>query len=259
MKQFFCKLVLGNLALAFCLAVAFYVPEWIFQRTGNMPLSAFAPSLAWLSLSMGLFLFSGLFGLALLLVDLAFFAVPKIQRFLKILMVTGVLTITALMLVNNFTNTIWAVSISAKSGAPWVNYYRAGIIITFAYVLLEINGLARKPLSTRPRICLATSIVAALSFLPAISYSVYSKFAPSSLPQKFTTSLKPEELPNILFLQGDGINAANMSIYGYERKTTPYLDSIKDRVNVWTNFYPSNCCTYGSTYALLRVCPDTKA
>ncbi len=251
MKKFFYKSILGNLALAFCLAAVFYIPEWIFQRTGNMPLSAFAPSLAWLSLSMGLFLFSGLFGAALFTVDLVCFATPKIQRILKILIVSGILTVTALLLANNFTNTIWAVSISAKSGAPWVNYYRAGLVIVFAYALIEISGLARKPLLARPRLWLTTSIVAVLSFAPAISYSVYSKFAPSGLPQKFTTSLKPEELPNILFLQGDGINAANMSIYGYERKTTPFLDSIKDRVNVWTNFYPSNCCTYGSIYALL--------
>ena len=32
--------------------------------------------------------------------------------------------------------------------------------------------------------------------------------------------------PNVLVLSTDGLDAANMSAYGYRRKTTPFIDSL---------------------------------
>ncbi|MDZ7686293.1 MAG: sulfatase-like hydrolase/transferase [Gammaproteobacteria bacterium] len=38
-----------------------------------------------------------------------------------------------------------------------------------------------------------------------------------------------KSLPNILILLSDGINAKNMSIYGYERDTTPFLRTYLEK------------------------------
>jgi len=38
----------------------------------------------------------------------------------------------------------------------------------------------------------------------------------------------PSSLPNILWIIGESMNLKRLSLYGYERKTTPFLDSIRE-------------------------------
>ena len=56
---------------------------------------------------------------------------------------------------------------------------------------------------------------------------------------------------NIVILSSDGIDASRMSFYGYQRKTTPFLDSIADEVLTARNAYPNNGHTTGSVTSLL--------
>ncbi|MFC1769937.1 sulfatase-like hydrolase/transferase [Nitrospirota bacterium] len=50
----------------------------------------------------------------------------------------------------------------------------------------------------------------------------------------------PEGLPDIIFFTMDGVDPSHMSLYGYERKTTPQLDNFARVSNVYTRAY-SNC------------------
>lgn len=47
------------------------------------------------------------------------------------------------------------------------------------------------------------------------------------------------QLPNILLFSGDGLSASNLSVYGYERDTTPYLRRFADEALVCDNAFPN--------------------
>ena len=56
--------------------------------------------------------------------------------------------------------------------------------------------------------------------------------------------------PHIVIFSVDGVNAENTSLYGYERKTTPFLDSIQNEFFIATNFFSNSCCTHGSVTSM---------
>lgn len=58
-------------------------------------------------------------------------------------------------------------------------------------------------------------------------------------------------MPNIIIFSADGINARNMSAYGYERPTTPFIESIIDDALVFENAFTNSGPTTGSIASLL--------
>ncbi len=57
------------------------------------------------------------------------------------------------------------------------------------------------------------------------------------------------QFPNILVLSSDGINARNMSVYGYKRQTTPFFDSVKNELLIFENHLTNSQTTTGSIAA----------
>jgi hypothetical protein len=57
--------------------------------------------------------------------------------------------------------------------------------------------------------------------------------------------------PNIILFGSDGLNAANMSVYGYERDTTPFLRELAGESLVGLNHFPNADHSLGSDTALL--------
>lgn len=51
--------------------------------------------------------------------------------------------------------------------------------------------------------------------------------------------LKNRALPNILLIVGDGVEAEHMSLYGYDRDTTPYLRQLAERSLLCENNFPN--------------------
>jgi arylsulfatase A-like enzyme len=56
---------------------------------------------------------------------------------------------------------------------------------------------------------------------------------------------------NVVVLSSDGINAEEMSVYGYGRQTTPFLDSVNSEFRVYQNAFSNNGNTTGSITSLL--------
>lgn len=56
---------------------------------------------------------------------------------------------------------------------------------------------------------------------------------------------------NVLFLFADGIDASHMSLYGYPRATTPFLDSIRDELLIFRNHFTNSAKTTASVGSLL--------
>ena len=64
--------------------------------------------------------------------------------------------------------------------------------------------------------------------------------------------------PHIVLFSVDGVNAENTSLYGYKRKTTPFLDSIQNEFFISTNFFSNSCCTHGSVVSMYNGKLPTK-
>ena len=60
-----------------------------------------------------------------------------------------------------------------------------------------------------------------------------------------------KEFPNIILIGSDGISAKNMSVYGYSRQTTPYIDELAEVSLVAENAFTNSGNTYGSILSLL--------
>lgn len=56
---------------------------------------------------------------------------------------------------------------------------------------------------------------------------------------------------NVIILSADGVDAKRTSVYGYERRTTPFLESVADEFLVARNAYPNNGNTTGAITSLL--------
>jgi len=64
--------------------------------------------------------------------------------------------------------------------------------------------------------------------------------------------------PNIIILVFDAWSASNISLYGYERQTTPYLEKLAEKAIVYHNHYSAGMWTYpGTTGLLTGVLPWT--
>ncbi|MBV6396542.1 MAG: Choline-sulfatase [Anaerolineales bacterium] len=64
-------------------------------------------------------------------------------------------------------------------------------------------------------------------------------------------SAMQEQKPNIVVLVADTMSAANLSLYGYERQTTPNLERLADRAIVYHSHYAGGNFTSPGTATLL--------
>ena len=58
-------------------------------------------------------------------------------------------------------------------------------------------------------------------------------------------------LPNIIILSGDGLATSHMSVYGYGRSTTPFMDSVQDEFQILENHFTNASDTGGSVISML--------
>jgi arylsulfatase A-like enzyme len=62
---------------------------------------------------------------------------------------------------------------------------------------------------------------------------------------------RPSNVANVLILSTDGLNADHMSVYGYERDTTPFMRALLPELLVAENHFSNSESTAGSIAALL--------
>lgn len=54
---------------------------------------------------------------------------------------------------------------------------------------------------------------------------------------------RPPERPNVILITIDALRVDHVSCYGYERQTTPFLDSLAERGSVFSNCHAPSCWT----------------
>lgn len=113
----------------------------------------------------------------------------------------------------------------------------AGLYLTRITSALSARGVRRCTLVTLGLALIATGVVV---------NEIATR--PSSPEARQVASLRPY---NVVILSSDGVDARNMSLYGYERETTPFLDSKQSEFQVFENAFTNNGNTTGSITSLL--------
>jgi len=161
-----------------------------------------------------------------------------------------VATAIALMLVDNFTYTVfgWGVVSTTAWTAPI--YWLAALLVFLAHV--------RRPPSPAP----FRAIAATLLVLVSCGVLVWAVLASPRHAQTQSADAakgvsgqparaKAARRPNIIFFASDGITAARTSAYGNARKTTPNLDAWLDRALVADNAFTNSGWTTGSLTSMM--------
>jgi len=71
------------------------------------------------------------------------------------------------------------------------------------------------------------------------------------LAVKHRTAERIEKSPSIILISLDTLRADHLSLYGYERKTSPFLDSLGERYTYFTKAYSQATWTLPSHYSMM--------
>lgn len=235
-----------------CLAVYFYVfMEWLFFVTkpsfmSSLPLSE---SLLILAVSSGPVLAAVLapllsywlvgavlgYGFAL-----AGYQVPGPFRALwvsvSLVLPCGVLALAVFLMVDNFTLTVLGWGIRHVEAKGLLGYQALLVLIAVAVYTLVWRAI--RAISGHG---LGRSVGVACAALVSITLAgtVYVGTHKISVSTPVGPQVKNGALPNILLIVGDGIEAEHMSLYGYDRDTTPYLRQLAERSLLCENNFPN--------------------
>ena len=239
-------------AIVLVVATAWVFFEWLFFVTKPSFMSLYSP---WEKLGV-LSSTALVMSIALLLATLPFAALGWLAGRLKagrmirsvVLFLPAILLLAMamLVLVDNFTLTLFGWGVRNATGAG-IHAYR---LLTIALLILAtwlLHGFRVGRYSTRT--LRALTGVAALLLLGSAPY-LLSAVSPYG-DEPGVSPAEGRSLPNILILSGDGIAANHLSLYGYGRPTTPFLDRVADEFLVAENHFPNASDTGGSVISLL--------
>jgi arylsulfatase A-like enzyme len=216
--------------------------EWLFFATKPSFMSSLAVSEKISALVIPPGLFSIPFICAIALLRLLSGAIESILGFdifsrtaplLPALPLAGCLFI----LVDTFTYTLFHYGVISTAGSSRILYicwFLLLLLVSYFFFYRKTKAV-ESPTSRRALAALA-GILLLISAVDAVR-SLASK--PRSTRMGVTAQTNLDRLPNILLISSDGIDASNVSVYGYERDTTPFLRAkMKDALvfeNAFTN------------------------
>ncbi len=256
--------------MTFTVATAyFYVfMEWLFFVT--MP--SFMDLMGWVE-KLELLLLSSLVLTSLALVFVIIFAgfdllssrflFTTLPIFIGSLIPSIIMTASCLLLVDNFTYTLFKFGIVSSDGI-WRYAYWLGFLILFISInsrILKALGLRGKP---KPPIKIPRFFLALMLVLLMIS----AVFALTRIGAGYSdnaqmTNLagnnnRPSTRPHILLIGSDGLNADNLSLYGYERDTTPVLRQLAQSSMLAENVFANSSTSAGSITSMLTGKPPAQ-
>ncbi len=230
------------------LAIYLYVfMEWLFFATKP----SFMSSMNLIQKTMVFFVSSFVFILPALVLAALTVIISKSLESLRWVVATVpalIFSLLSLILFDNFTYTVFKFGIVTSQGRGR-GMYVAGLLVAFVFLLKKTSvDLERR--SEREAVLMGY-FVTFLFFVSMVAFVV-------SIPHfHFTSSLKPSlegtssRMPNIILLGLDGVNATHMSLYGYERNTTPNLSKLAQNALVAENAFSNAGKTGGSLTSML--------
>ena len=222
--------------------------EWIFfvTKPSSLSILSFYEKLNVLIVSGGIFALV-LLGILLVLSVPAWLAKdPKWKARLTVLSRVPsalMLSITGLILLDNFTYTVFKFGIVTTLGAWRIIYIGIFILIfrwMYRFVQRTVQTLG-KSASYLTLGLFAVSIVGILStYISGIS-----------MKNNVVSEGSSTERPNIIIIGGDGLTANYISMYGYHKETTPFLSQLAETSLVAENAFTNMSSTTGSTASML--------
>jgi hypothetical protein len=254
------KWLLQNTLYGIFISFVYVFFEWIFFITKLSFMSVLSTQS-----KLGVLFITGFFVLLLLLISL--FLISSLDflfsvlsfgysRFIYFIPSGFILASLILILFDNFTYTVFKFGIVSSSGAFRV-FYLFGFTFIFIEILRSISkwGMTRK----QKNLQIMLGIVAGIIVLGYIGCLI-AFYSPISSQDENKNNADSLQTPNIILLSDDGLDAANMSLYGYERQTTPFLDSLAESsLLMMNNFTNANSSTGSDTAMLTGKLPfDTR-
>jgi hypothetical protein len=157
--------------------------------------------------------------------------------------------LTSLLMIDNFTYTIFKFGIVTSQGV-WRGAYGllAAVLLVFWYRQFLI-WLVR---ACQPSQTWEKNILSGLAAgLLACSLVILAGRGVLQTSLAQVTQAGPTRMPNIILIGSDGVVANHMSLYGYERKTTPRLEQLAQTGLLAENNFTNAGTTTGSVFSML--------
>ncbi len=247
----------GLFLLTFTYGFLYVFMEWLFQITKPSFMSGlnFAGkieiliSVGSLTTSIGL----GFVSLFFILRKIAFLKKFEHGIFLLACFTPSIIFSTLiLILLDNFLYTITRSGIVSSEGI-WRGVWSFGllviVILVFRSTTINASSWEKFLFPKISNRAIFLSIIIFLDF--AICFPIISRINLKNFATDVRTSYPINKLPNIILITADGLNSDHMSLYGYERDTTPFLSSIADKSLVSENNFTNSSKTTGSITSIL--------
>lgn len=244
--------------------VYFYVlMEWLFFATkpSFMDVMGLGAKFEVLLIT-GLLLSIICFSFLIVLLGLSY--VPRLSRIWRLFMYLGgllpgiCLAVISLLLVDNFTYTVFKFGVATTQGifrGLYTLLFLAAFVLWYRWAIRQIEKERQtsiKNYSLIPQSVLGISLIV-ISLVLALPKLDLSDYVNNEGEIGAITGR-----PNILLLGSDGVNASNMSVYGYERDTTPNLRKFAKSSLLAENAFPNAAKTSGSITSILTGKLPTK-
>ena len=148
-----------------------------------------------------------------------------------------ILSLAIFLMIDNFTYTVLRFGVRSVSGPlRMVHSFLLFVLVILSYRFLYKAG---KAFAESALYRSALIVVPSLMIISLISAATaYVSFDRTARETDDTSSVLKRR-PNILIISSDGLNADNMSVYGYHRETTPFISELAGRAlfceNSFTN------------------------
>ncbi|HUR35252.1 MAG TPA: sulfatase-like hydrolase/transferase [Vicinamibacterales bacterium] len=154
----------------------------------------------------------------------------------------------ALVMVDNFTYTLFGVGVLTTDGLARVLYaaFVPALVVIAGDRLFRWTASA----SRQPRMIFVSAALSAIVAAAPVLLTP-EHFEPDTAAPPALGGAGVASRPNILILGIDGVDAASLSAYGYERDTSPYLAALRDESLFFENAFPNVGRTHGSLVSLL--------
>lgn len=149
---------------------------------------------------------------------------------------SGVLALAAYLMVDNFTLTVlgWGIRHVEATGLLGYQVLLVSIAMAVYYQTWQAEQAVSRHGLGRP---LGVACAALVSI--TLVGTVYLETRKISDAAPVAPHLKSGALPNILLIVGDGVETEHMSLYGYDRDTTPHLRKLAERSLLCENNFPN--------------------
>lgn len=153
-------------------------------------------------------------------------------------------SLLVLILIDNLTYTLFGFGTSSFRSNIARLVYLVLFLVSVGYFFHKIW---RCQISRSVSWLLISSIIIVVGLISVTLFIHRDDHRQFSSQQKITVT-RPY---NVLILSTDGVNASSMSVYGYSKPTTPFLEQKKNEFLIFENSYTNNANTAGSVISLL--------